>query len=349
MAIAASILALPLLGVGGMALDYVYLYRLEANLQKAADSAALSSARELGLANANAEILNSVAQNYVFTNLGQEASPEDTAIAAVTSTDRSEIKVSVSHTWEPLLLHFLDSSALPIKVSATAKLAGKTRICLLGLDPNRAKSIHLRKNAQLSAPECGVYSNSTNKTAIRVDNNAKLISGITCTAGGFRGKKSASFTPAPITDCPTLTDPLAERPKPKRGSCDHKRFKVNTGSHILFPGTYCKGLEISGDAEVWLKPGIYVITGGKLQVTDQGSLEGEHVGFYLNGDKAKLRITKETNISLSAPVDGLLAGILVFEDRTASDSVDYHHITSDNARVLLGTILPSKRCVKDRL
>ncbi len=80
------------------------------------------------------------------------------------------------------------------------------------------------------------------------------------------------------------------------------------------------------------------MTGGKLEVSGQAKMEGENVGFYLNGDKAKLRFTKETTISLTAPVDGLLAGILVFEDRNASDSVDHHHITSDNARVLLGTI-----------
>ncbi len=255
-ALAASLLAVPLIGFTGMALDYVYLYRLQSSLQSAVDSAALNSAKELGLANANNQALESVARNYVYNNLGADASLRDTEVETKTTDDHSEIKVTVSHVWEPLLLHYVMDEALPIKVTATAKLAGKATICMLGLDEYQSKSIHLKRRARLEAPECGVYSNSNSNTAIRVDNHAVLKSGITCSAGGFKGKKRASFSPEPITDCPKVVDPLADRPKPKKGSCDHKKFKVTTGTHVLYPGTYCNGLQIGGDAEVWLKPGI---------------------------------------------------------------------------------------------
>lgn len=172
----------------------------------------------------------------------------------------------------------------------------------------------------------------------KVDDNAKLQAGVICSAGGFNGAKHSSFEPKPITDCPKVGDPLIDRPTPQVGSCDHTKYKITSGTHTLYPGTYCKGLKIKGTAKAVLKPGVYVITGDKLEVTDNATLKGENVGFYLNGNKAKLEFKKQTTISLTAPTDGVMAGILMFEDRTARKGLQKHQITSDNAGMLLGTI-----------
>ena len=337
-ALLAGLLAVPLMGSAGIAMDYAYIYQIESQLQNATDSAALTTAKELGLANSDPDALKTVASNYVFSNLGEMATAQDTTIDVEPADDRSEIKVTVSHVWEPLFLHYIDSTALPLVATSTARLAGKGTMCMLGLDDNLKKTIFLKKNAKLEAPGCGVYSNSTNPEAIKVDDNAKLEAGVICSAGGFRGAKHSSFEPKPITDCPKVGDPLADRPTPQVGACDHTKFKIDSGTHTLYPGTYCKGLKIKGTAKAYLKPGIYVITGDKLEVTDNATLEGEYVGFYLNGHKAKLEFKKQTTISLTAPKEGILAGILMFEDRHASNKLQKHQITSDNAGMLLGTI-----------
>ena len=337
-ALLAGILAVPVIGAAGIAVDYTYMHQIEANLQDAVDNAALTTAREMGLANSDDEALRSVAGDYVLANLKELVDVADTTVTAEPAEDRSELTVAVAHVWQPFFLHYINDEALPLRVSATARLAGKGTLCLLGLDDAFGKTIHLKKNAKLEAPGCGVYSNSNNHHAIQVDDNAKMSAGVICSAGGFKSAKHSSFEPKPITDCPKVGDPLIDRPAPAVGLCDHTKFQINSGTHTLKPGTYCKGLKIKGSARAKLEPGIYVITGDKLEVTDNAVLEGEYVGFYLNGDKAKLEFKKQTTISLTAPKDGLLAGILVFEDRNARKDLQKHQITSDNAGMLLGTI-----------
>ena len=334
-----AILAFPLMGASGLALDYSYMSRLKSMQQEAADSAALATAKELGVVNVDDKTLHSVATNYVAGNLGESFLPPDMSVTAVPTADNTGITVTISHVWKPFFLHYIDDKALPIVTSATASQAGEGTICMLGLSEKGSKTVFLRQDARLNARDCGVYSNSAHKEAITVRDNASLISGVTCSAGGFKGRKKASFFPEPITDCPRVGDPLANRPAPTIGSCDHKNFEVDSGVHTLYPGVYCEGLKIKGTAEVQLEPGVYIITGKKLQVTDEAKMEGEGVGFYLNGDKAKLSFKKKTTISLKAPETGIMAGLLIFEDRNAKpEEWHKHEITSDNARMLLGTI-----------
>ena len=355
-AVTTAMLAMPLFAAGGMSIDYAYMYQLESSLQNAVDSAALATVKELRLTDSDPEAVTTVAKNYVFATLTGKADEKNTRVHARVSDDRMKITVSIAHVWKPFFLHYVTDKALPLKASATATLAGKGAICMIGLEEKKPNTILLTKRARLEATGCGVYSNSTHGKSITVEKEGGLVTGVTCTAGGFKGVKRASFDPMPITDCPRVADPLADRPRPSVGSCDHKGFAVKSGSHTLYPGTYCEGLKIKGTAQVRLMPGVYVIRGDKLEVTDKAVLEGKNVGFYLNGHKAKLSFKKQTTISLTAPKDGVLAGILVFEDRDASSKVAKHQITSDNARLLLGTIylpngtlrIDSERPVSDK-
>jgi Flp pilus assembly protein TadG len=66
-----GILALPLMMGCGVAIDYASLYHARVNLQDAADTAALASAKELGLVNTKDETVKEVAKNYVNSSLIQ--------------------------------------------------------------------------------------------------------------------------------------------------------------------------------------------------------------------------------------------------------------------------------------
>lgn len=83
--------------------------------------------------------------------------------------------------------------------------------------------------------------------------------------------------------------------------------------------------------------GIYVIKNGPLEIEDAAILVGDNVGFYLTGTTAKTKIGPDTTISLSAPKDGAMAGILFFEDRNSKDDREFE-ISSKNAQRLVGTI-----------
>ena len=87
-------------------------------------------------------------------------------------------------------------------------------------------------------------------------------------------------------------------------------------------------------------------------------LSGTEVGIYLKGSAANLTFDADSTVNLSAPKDGPLAGILIFDDPTGASAPAktpksgrgaagralttgaprQHQILSDNARNLLGTI-----------
>jgi hypothetical protein len=223
-----------------------------------------------------------------------------------------------------------------ISVTSTATLMGSMRLCLLGLDPTKAETVSLNKDAKLTAENCSVFSNSKHAIGIKADQNSFLKAERICSAGGYLGQKGVNFAPAPQTDCPALEDPLAKRSPPVAGGCDHTKKEVKGGTVTLSPGVYCDGLKITDGAKVTLGQGTYIIEGGKLVVDKGASIEGEQVGFYLRGDKSTFEFAFDSIVSLSAPKTGDMAGMLFFDDR--GGKADKHRIYSDNARKLLGTI-----------
>ena len=177
-----------------------------------------------------------------------------------------------------------------------------------------------------------------------VKNSAILTATMICTAGGKTGG-AGNYFPDPLTDCPKFDDPLASRRPPSFSGCDYSTKTIIKNQTIsLSPGVYCGGLVISGSSKVTFKAGTYVIKDGPLTVTDTASAEGEFVGFYFTGKDAVFKFDTKTTISLSAPKDGAMAGLLFFEARTQESET--HEILSDNARQLLGTIYLPKSHLK---
>jgi hypothetical protein len=119
------------------------------------------------------------------------------------------------------------------------------------------------------------------------------------------------------------------------GGCDYTKTEIKV-SRRLAPGVYCSGLKVTNKAVVTLAPGNYVIQGGKLLVDHGGTLEGRDVSFYLAGKESSFEFAYDSSISLEAPRDGEMAGILIFDDRAGK--YDKHKIFSNYARNLLGTI-----------
>ncbi|WP_044155591.1 hypothetical protein, partial [Escherichia coli] len=74
---------------------------------------------------------------------------------------------------------------------------GKMRLCLLTLDPAATGSLHLEKNANLSATSCSLYANSKDAKAIQGDDNAIAKADRICSVGGSSTAR-ANFAP-PVT------------------------------------------------------------------------------------------------------------------------------------------------------
>ncbi len=256
-----GVMAVPLMLCCGVALDYSSLHNARENLQEAADSAALASARELGLVSAKDETVKTVANDYALANihqaLGQKQGLQSSDIKTTISQSRKEVTVDISYTWTPMIIQYFDSSALPIKVSSTASLAGEQSICVLTLDETGSHAIDMGGEATLTANDCVIYSNSKDTRGISVFRKSQINGSEIMSSGGYDGP-FASFNPLPITDTPKVDDPLKDRPQPSVGPCDYTRISVQKDT-TLKPGIYCGGLDIGGKAVARLTPGDYII------------------------------------------------------------------------------------------
>lgn len=393
-----------LVTLSGGGADYARLVSRRSQLQGAVDAGALAGGNALKLAMSNsASIVGLVDQTIrAAANVTAER-PIATQVSV--ADDKSSVFASVEEDVRLTFGRLVGIPSAKVAVKARANIVGRMRLCMLALDPLAAGAFNLEKNAQVTASGCSLYSNSVSGRSM-VGGDAALARAETiCSAGGFQGAR-ANFMPTPQTDCPAIKDPLADRPVPPVGACaalpagaGKKRVvdevtglvsvtgltaKENRieNSLTLEPGTYCGGLHITKNAVVALKPGIYVIKDGPLFVDKKATMSGVDVGFYFTGNKSGLLFDKDTTISLAAPTSGVMAGLLMMEERTAGTPVDpltavltgtgqdeddgigligatppalqltkplrTYRIISDNARTMLGTVyLPAGRLVID--
>jgi hypothetical protein len=328
-------LALPLLtGAVVVTVDTANMTHARGVMQAAADAGALGAVRELSMPGAIEGRVGSIAARLAAGQLGPGAS--DVQITPIVSAKDGTVTLVIEKNTDSIVGNALGLGSSRLGVRATARIAGKAKICLIALNTDKGKTISIAKRAKLTAKECSVFANSKDSQALSVKDDAMLRASRICSSGGIEGM-SRNFSPQPLLDCPPLRDPLALRPAPSVGPCDYTDKVVEKGVTTLGPGVYCGGLKVTGNAVARLQEGIYVIRNGKLIVDANATIEGVGVGFYLTGGNAQFEFDKGTTISLQAPKSGPMAGLLFFEDRSAAHG-SKHTILSNNAHTLLGTI-----------
>jgi hypothetical protein len=360
-------LVAPILLMGiAAAVDYGMFERGRSRLQAQVDAAAVAGAREMQMAQVSASRVAAVAEGLVHSSV-----PQATVTTRVDTTALT-VTVSAIETYVPKIGAYFWAKAPTIAVSATAKLSGSMPLCLLTLDPRAPAALELEQSAMMTATGCMVYSNSKNAGGLQAQDDATLKAGLVCTAGGKAKTAGATVNPDPVTDCPVMADPLKSRTPPSDTTCRFNNTVISSVVQTLQPGVYCKGLKITNGADVTLTSGVYIIKDGPLVVEKGASLRGANVGFYLVGPGSNLTFAADSTISLSAPKDGPLAGLLIFDDPTGASALAIppyalpipligglvgkllkgppreHKILSDNARMLLGTIyMPQGRLIID--
>jgi Flp pilus assembly protein TadG len=374
-----------LLGLVGGGIDYARMAYRRSQLQNATDAAVLAGGNTLKLSPSNSTAVASIVQRLINESA---PSPPDRplSIQVTVSSDKTSVSAIVTDNYKLAFGAFVGVRVAPITARSTATIMGKMRLCLLTLDPSAVGTLHLEKNANLSATSCSLYADSNNAQAIQGDENAIAKAEMICSVGGAVTTR-ANFAPPVTSGCPAIKDPLAGTitapapgpcvtvsssagPGPGKGPGGPAAGNVAiTASTTLSPGTYCGGLHITSTANVTLNPGVYIIKDGPLVVDGQASMTGQDVGFYFMGNAAGVLFDANTTISLTAPVSGTLAGILMTEQPGVTAPVPpppppkgspppppspptiplrEYRIISNNARTMLGTIyLPSGRLIID--
>ena len=326
-----------LMGMTALAVDYNTLSGARVRLQELTDSAALAAARELRLGSAASGTALAVAQNFVNGN-AVSVTPNPVNFSGTIGSDNASVTINLSADVSTFLAKSVGVMSATIGTRATAKLTSGPPICVVGLDTKNNWAIVLDQSARMSANGCSVFSNSPQPNGLASQSSSFLQSSYTCTVGGVGGT-DANFSPYPKTGCPAIVDPLKGRATPPVAACDATKTNVVASSGVvsLFPGVYCGGLRVTGGATVNLMAGVYIMKNGDLRVDNGGTLNGNYVGFYFANEDSKINFDKTSNLSLGAPKDGVMAGMLFFQNPSVSDSKTFQ-IDSNNATKFLGTI-----------
>jgi hypothetical protein len=347
-----SALALPvLIAAMGFAVDYSFNARDRAELRAASDTTALALARELAVINPNAAKVQAIGAQMAHDELKRRKLDEGATVTATVQAQNGSVQVDITRPSRSFFKKFTGQQDAMLGVKSVATLAGRRKICVVTLDPSASNAMQMKDAAWLTTENCDVYSDSTSASGISIAAGNKLTSSLTCSAGGIQS--SGTITGERLTDCPTVPDPLATRPAPPVGACTATDLTVKekggspASRYVIYPGTYCGGLRIKNKTFVTFAPGVYVIKDGELRIDNDADVAGNHVGFYLSGESAGLKIKDKAKIWFNAPKDGPMAGLLFFEDRAVSLNRE-HDITSDNVANLTGTIyMPRGRLLVD--
>ena len=146
-----------------MAVDYTSWSGQQRKLQGIADIAALTAAKEMYLANADASQITSAADTVAQAQLALDAGSANgpLLVAASVVNGGEAVEVVVSQDRQAYFSQAVIGSLPPLSARAVARAMGGGRVCVIGLDQSASSTITLTFAARITAPECGVYSNST--------------------------------------------------------------------------------------------------------------------------------------------------------------------------------------------
>ncbi|MEM9625183.1 MAG: TadG family pilus assembly protein [Pseudomonadota bacterium] len=331
-----------------LAVDLARAQAMRQQLQLTADAAALAAAINLPDVDAARE----AAHRYAMRNMPDYANvistdgiefgqwDPDTREIELTEQGPSAVRVTPSlsaakgNTLSTLFAGLLGSDSLEITASAVA--GKRSAMCILSLEQEEAFGLHLNWDSKIEAPNCTVQVNSAHKWAFSAWAGSELLAGGLCITGGsYLSFFGHNVSPEPTNGCPPQPDPLAALEAPGIGGCDFNDTALSEYNGTLHPGVYCGGLAISGSSDVDLAAGVYVIKDGPLSIADTAKMTGDEVTFFLTGDTALVNFSDNSELALTAPADGDLAGILVYQDRNFGGN----HIWDSGApNTLHGTI-----------
>lgn len=149
---------------------------------------------------------------------------------------------------------------------------------------------------------------------------------------------SGPCTASPSINQPVLPDPLASLAAPDLAAYPVQHgtsggpspLTINSGTQTLQPGVYYGGITISGTANVTFAPGVYIMGGGGLSVTNSASLSADGSMIYNTRSSASpptagkftaINIATTGNVTLKAPHIGPYAGLTIFQDRAATTNI----------------------------
>ena len=339
-----AVMAPVLAGLAGLAVDTGMWYAQSRNAQAAADSAAVAGALEVLRSGSNESMVVAAAHDDlavygystangdgITVNFPPDSGPYKNAM------DKVEVIVS-RPAFRTLSAVFLDQD--PNVAARAVGVADINDTCVWSLNPSDPATVSVSGTADVSLG-CGVFVNSSDPGAALDESGSGCLTATKLKVVG--GASGDCLNPSPLTGASPISDPMAsvQAPPYTPGPCSgvFNGGTYNGGTVNLTPGTYCGAIKAVSDVTINFAPGLYVFDdAGTLDIGAQATVTGIDVSFYITPDATKgIKINGGASVTLKAPPDGPLPGILFYHDRASTSTVT-HQITGGANMTLEGII-----------
>lgn len=237
--------------------------------------------------------------------------------------DERAIEVIALRT-RPVLLSrlFMASDDMDIVARAVVRLdeAPGAPVCLLALRPT-GQGYTGTGTSEALLDDCGVHVNSQSGGALTMTGGAILGADFVHVGGTITTSGHPEILSEDIqTGADIAPDPYGDMQFPGAGTCNQTDYHTTT-SVTLNPGRYCGGIQGTGQANITLNPGTYIIDQGTFSMAGGTTLTGTGVTIILTGSGttwASADFAGGTNVDLKAPTTGDYAGMVLMKNRLAT-------------------------------
>ena len=346
--------ALPLLiGSAGLATDTIQWALWKRQLQRAADSAAIAGVYD----RVAADSATTGTAAAVDKDLGLNNSLDSTkfplqsklvTFPADVGVQKNQVKVELA-VQRPLSFSSMFMANAPlIRTKATAATVSSAgEFCVLSLQNNSKTGIQATGSATITM-DCGMMTNSTSTNSAAGQGSSSVTATTLAAAGGIQQSSNWHLTDGYQPYSPALADPYKdlEPSDAEFAACGILPLPAltignsNTGLEVV-GGTCYASLSIGSNRTLTLKDGLYIISGGSVNI--QGTLNLVNATLVLtNKNKGatqpigSLDMNASGQMNATAPTEGKWSGMALYQDRRAVDNSPTGNISANSPNKING-------------
>ena len=338
--------ALPMIvGCAGLASDTIQWTLWKRQLQRAADSAALSGVYDREAAGGATTNTSSAVSHDLTLNrhtwMALRSGFPQVAYPANTATLQNQVQVTLQVQQRLPFSSLFMTTAPIIQATATAAAiaSGGGDACIEALETTAVTGITNSGNTTINAPNCVLYSNSPSANSASAGGSSSVTAKAIAGVGGI-SQSNNWHVQQYLPYSPALADPFANvTPDPNQMHCTSSAFSVallatyncfsslSVGSNKTVTVPANSGPIYINGGSIDLK-GTFNCTGCTLVLTNQSTATNATIGTISSNAQASNTIT--------APTSGPYAGIAIYQDRRATGNTD--KINGGSGSVITGAM-----------
>jgi hypothetical protein len=353
-----------LLGLTGVAAETAVWFELKRRAQNAADGAAVAGAIQRARGDTT-NVLKSAAraatQNGFTNGVGSTTVTINHPPTSGSYAGQPDaVEAIVTRQFSPLITKLFRNDDVTVYARAVAEVKVVGTACVLALNSTASNALYFQGSTIVDNSGCVVASNSNANNSVAMSGNATLSAQSVWSAGGFTTPNDISQLtlgqPAK-TNMWALDDPYAGVDIPTLlPACQGEPAIPNNTPTAISPGRYCGvNLTFGSQSIVTMSAGTYYIDslGGttKFDVRAGAQLSGSGVSIVLMDSvtptsPATIEINGGAQVTLSAATSGNFNGILIYQDRSATNTSNINLLNGGADMSLTGAIYIPNQKVK---